>query len=362
MAQTRYLDLAGLKEFKTLFRGQIDVELEKSFKSAKFDESTRVLSLFKSESTDGNADFTVTIPKTDVSGLMEKLTTTNVGNIVITKADGTVEDAGVALSDLATKAEVKTVNDKIGEVTEDKTVVEMIEDAKKAATYDDTQVKADIKKNADAIEAHKTAVDEKVTTLVGEDTGKSVRTIANEELAAQLIPEGAKDSLDTLQEIATWIQNHPDDASAMNDAITKLQAIVDGIGDTEAGEKATVVAYVTDAIAALNIGDYAKAAELTELAGHVTALEGLVDSEKVAKWDAAEQNAKTYADSLGVKYDAAGSATAAETNSKAYADGLNSAMDAKVEEASDRITDLETKVGDGVEAITNEEIQAIFNE
>ena len=46
-----------------------------------------------------------------------------------------------------------------------------------------------------------------VTTLIGSDTGKSVRTIANEELAAQLIPEGAKDSLNTLQEIADWIQN-----------------------------------------------------------------------------------------------------------------------------------------------------------
>ena len=45
-----------------------------------------------------------------------------------------------------------------------------------------------------------------VTTLVGSDTGKSARTIANEELAAQLIPESAKDSLDTLQEIAAWIR------------------------------------------------------------------------------------------------------------------------------------------------------------
>lgn len=360
MAQNKYLDLTGLQELK----GLIDIELAKSFKSAKFDEGTRVLSFFKSETATGEADFTVTIPKTDISGLMEKLTTTNAGNIVITKADGTVVDGGVALSDIATKEEVNAVSDKIGEVTKDKTVVEMIEDAKKAATYDDTQVKADIKKNADAIEAHKTEVDGKVATLIGEDTDKSVRTIANEELAAQLIPENAKESLDTLQEIANWIQNHPDDASAMNDAITKLQAIVDGIGDTESGELETVVSYVTDAIAALNIGDYAKAADLTALAGRVAVLEGLVTSEKVAKWDAAEQNAKTYADGLGVKYDAAGSATAAETNSKAYAkeyaDGLNTTMDTKVEGVSDRVTDLESKVGEGITAISSEEIKAMF--
>ena len=48
-----------------------------------------------------------------------------------------------------------------------------------------------------------------ITTLVGNDSGKSARTIANEELAAQLIPDSAQESLDTLQEIADWIQNHP---------------------------------------------------------------------------------------------------------------------------------------------------------
>lgn len=68
------------------------------------------------------------------------------------------------------------------------------------------------------------AVASKVETLEGDDTGKSVRTIANEELAKQLIPENAKESLDTLAELAAWIQTHPDDASRMNEAITTLQA------------------------------------------------------------------------------------------------------------------------------------------
>lgn len=59
-----------------------------------------------------------------------------------------------------------------------------------------------------------------VTTLIGSDTGKSVRTIANEELAARLIPETARESLDTLQEIAAWIQAHPDDVAAINAKLT----------------------------------------------------------------------------------------------------------------------------------------------
>lgn len=67
--------------------------------------------------------------------------------------------------------------------------------------------------------ASKTAVD----TLIGSDTNKSVREIANLELAAQLIPENADEALDTLQEIAAWIQAHPGDASAMSAAITALQ-------------------------------------------------------------------------------------------------------------------------------------------
>lgn len=72
-----------------------------------------------------------------------------------------------------------------------------------------------------------------ITTLVGNDSGKSARTIANEELAAQLIPDSAQESLDTLQEIADWIQNHPDDASAMNAAITAIQGVLAGIGAEE---------------------------------------------------------------------------------------------------------------------------------
>ena len=83
-----------------------------------------------------------------------------------------------------------------------------------------------------------------VTTLVGNDANKSVRTIANEELAAQLIPEGATEALDTLQEIAAWIQHHPNDAAALNSSIAALQAQLNGI---ETGN-GTVKSYVDTAV------------------------------------------------------------------------------------------------------------------
>lgn len=108
-----------------------------------------------------------------------------------------------------------------------------------------------------AAKAAKTDVD----TLIGSDTGKSVRTIANEELAAQLIPEGAQESLDTLTEIAQWIQSHPDDAAAMNAAIAKLNEIVAGIGGEE-DDYATVMAAIEGKIAAAMEGIAAEATKV----------------------------------------------------------------------------------------------------
>lgn len=103
--------------------------------------------------------------------------------------------------------------------------------------------------NRQAVDAALSTEAGKITTLIGSDTGKSVRTIANEELAAQLIPENANEALDTLQEIAAWIQQHPEDAAAMNQAISDLEDLVGELPqDTEA---TTVVGYITAEIAAL---------------------------------------------------------------------------------------------------------------
>lgn len=141
------------------------------------------------------------------------------------------------------------------------------------------------------IKANETAIG----TLQGADTDKSARTIASEEVAK--IVAGADASFDTLKEIADWISGHKTDATAMNTAITKLEGIVAGIGGE--GEKATVVAYVTDAISALKIGDYAKAADLTALAARVKVLEDSpatgITADKIKEWDA-KQDAGNYVD------------------------------------------------------------------
>lgn len=65
-----------------------------------------------------------------------------------------------------------------------------------------------------------------VSTLVGKDTNKSVRAIASEELIKQLIPDDAQEALDTLQEIAEWIQNHPNDVATINKDIQQLKTAI----------------------------------------------------------------------------------------------------------------------------------------
>ena len=310
----------NLALYDELLKGYVDAEDAKALKTVAIDGNT--LKFYRVSEPVGETApaYTITLPETDVSGLIPKITGATAGNVVTAKADGTVEDSGIKAADLATKAEVKavedkadankasidainnadtgilktakdyadskvkdladgavatntaaiatlngdettagsvkkavkdasdTINAKIGTVAEGKTVVQMIEDAKTASTYDDTEIRGLIQDNADAIEAHKTAIDSKVTTLVGTDTDKSVRTIANEELAAQLIPENAKESLNTLTEIAAWIQSHPDDASAMNAAITALQTLV---GTIPEGATATdIVNYIKELVEA----------------------------------------------------------------------------------------------------------------
>lgn len=115
--------------------------------------------------------------------------------------------------------------------------------------------------------AEKTTVD----TLVGADTGKSVRTVASEEVAK--IVAGANASYDTLKEIADWILSDTTGAAKMSNDINRLDGILAGIGGEN--EQATVVAYVTKMIENLGIGDYAKTADVTtELAKKVDKVDG----------------------------------------------------------------------------------------
>ena len=234
-------------------------------------------------------------------------------------ADG--KDSAIAAAKKAgddAQADIDALEVKVGTVPADKTVVEMIADAQSAATYDDT-----------ALAGRVTTVEGKVSTLIGSDASKSARTIASEEVAK--IVAGADESFDTLKEIADWISTHKTDATAMNSAITALEVIVDGIGGD--GEKATVVEYVTDAITALKIGDYAKAADLTALAGRVTTLEGKAHTHtNKALLDTYTQTEADLADAVAKKH---------EHTNKAVLDGITTEKVATWDKVSEKANDAD---------------------
>jgi|GEM_PF-4881846 hypothetical protein len=218
--------------------------------------------------------------------------------------------------DAAMQGEIDALEEKIGEVPADKTVVQMISDAQTAATYDDTQVKADIATNAEAIRVEKERMDAFMTLEDGETLNAA---------------------LDSLKEIQDFITNEAADADILLGKVSALEAIVAGIGGE--GEPATVVAYVTAAIEALKIGDYAKAADLTALADRVAAMEA-----KVPTWDAAEQNAKDYADGLNTAMDTRMQAVEGAKHThdnKAVLDGITAEMVAAWNEADVEYTEAE---------------------
>lgn len=249
---------------------------------------------------------------------------------------GTAATKVAALEEGAVKTNADAIAKLNGTDTTDGSVAKQIKDAKTeleekitASKYDDTQVKAEIAANTAAIEAHKTVIDAKVTTLIGSDDNKSVRTIANEELAAQLIPSDAKESLDTLQEIAEWIQQHPDDASAMNIAITALQNLVGTIptGTTST----TIVAYIKELVDAektratgVEGGLDTRLTTVEELVGTGGSVESKIAAAKneaisaaatdaTTKADTALSNAKSYADGLAKNYATAAQGAKADT-------------------------------------------------
>lgn len=200
----------------------------------------------------------------DIKKFLDKAGTTHLWGKIIEEL-AKKEDAGAAAA----------VEAKLGNVPAGSTVMKEIEKAKTEATYNDTEVRGLISANAGDI-----------NTLKGTDAGKSVRTIANEELTKQLIPDNAKDALNSLQEIAAWIQAHPDDASAMNGKITALQTAV---GTPAADGKSATGLYLADAE---NAAEIERVAGLLEtLTGDINKLGSLAGKDQIKDADVASDAA-----------------------------------------------------------------------
>lgn len=134
-------------------------------------------------------------------------------------------------TDVYTKSEINAIT---GTVAEGKTIVDMINDAQTAATYNDTQVKADIKANADAIAILN--ADDKTEGSVDYKVAQEV---------AKIINDNDDSDIDTLNEIAAWITSDTTGAAKMNaDIIANTAAIskLNGSADTEGSVLAMIAA------------------------------------------------------------------------------------------------------------------------
>lgn len=123
------------------------------------------------------------------------------------------------------------------------------------AAYDDTQVKADIKANADAI---------------GVLNGTSSQEGSVAYQIAQIVA-GAGADFDTLKEIADWIAAHPTDAAGYNARITANAEAIDAL-EALVGDKA-VATQIAEALEAAEFDQYALASDLEALATRVGTLE-----------------------------------------------------------------------------------------
>ena len=120
--------------------------------------------------------------------------------------------------------------------------------------YDDTAIKAEIAKKADA-----TAIPSKVSELTNDSnyqTAEQVNSTVTTEIAK--VVADAPESLNTLKEMSDWIAGHEDDASAMNSAISDNKTAITALqtGKADKSEIPTTVVELTDSV------DYAKTADV----------------------------------------------------------------------------------------------------
>lgn len=155
-------------------------------------------------------------------------------------ADG--KDSAIAAAKKAgtdAQSSVNALSGKVGDVTDGKTVVEMIADAQAAATYNDTAVKASIKSNADAIATLNGA-----STVAG-SVDKKVADAINE-FATKVSEDG---TVNTFKELIDYASTHQGEYSTLSGEVQKNTTAIATLNgkDTDAGSVAKTVKDAVDA-------------------------------------------------------------------------------------------------------------------
>jgi len=178
---------------------------------------------------------------------------------------GQISAINTTLAGKADQTAVDAVNNKIGTVEDGKTVVEMIEAAKTAATYDDTQVKADIAQNASDIAAIYSEAED------GSATGKLADEIARATAAEKalddkiaLLTENPSEELDSVIELINQVKQNGTEVAGIVTRLDGHDTLLAGIGGED--EPANVMAAIT---AAVDAGKYELAVATASTLGGV---------------------------------------------------------------------------------------------
>lgn len=268
------------KSGATAYVGQI-LTLVADNKCEAYMISNEVGTLVKLASTTASGDLAsdVSTLQGQVASLIEKVGSATQGETAATGLYALIEaaqkqaDKGVV--------DAKTADDKAVAAQTDVDALEAVVGA------DDTAgLRKRIKTNENAIDVLNGTGEGSVTKAVND---------AINDFATKATENG---TIDTFKELVDWVASHPDIVNGLTGDINKLKAILKGFGTAE-GQSPEVKAYIDGAIKALKIEDYAKAADLTTLAGRVSVVEKLpaagITAEDIEKWNA-KQDAGNFVD------------------------------------------------------------------
>ena len=407
MAKMQVFTYDNLALYDELLKGYIDAEDAKSLKTVAIDGNT--LKFYRVSEPVGETApaYTITLPETDISGLISKITGATAGNVVTAKADGTVEDSGIKAADLATKAEVKAVEDK---ADANKASIDAINNVdtgilKTAKDYADSKVKdladgqvatnkSDIAKlNGDAstvgsvakaVKDSTDAIDAKIGTLADLDTTVKtdlVNAINEVRAAVDVGGTGSQVTIDTSATTEGYLKSYTikqgENTVGVIDipkdlVVTAGEVVVDPEGQT-AGTYVKLTIANQETPIYINVADlvdvYTAQASATQIqlaisatneisativAGSVTATElaeNSVTTVKIA--DANVTLAKLAQDVTDSIADAKKAGTDAS-------DAVTALENGAVKTNADNIATLQGLVGEGFEPIPEASIRALF--
>ena len=407
MAKLQVFTYDNLVLYDELLKGYVDAEDAKSLKTVAIQGNT--LKFYRVSEPVGETApaYTITLPETDISGLIPKITGATAGNVVTAKADGTVEDSGIKADDLATKAEIKAVEDK---ADANKASIDAINNVdtgilKTAKDYADSKVKdladgqvatnkSDIAKlNGDAstvgsvakaVKDSADAIDAKIGTLADLDTTVKtdlVNAINEVRAAVDAGGTGSQVTIDTSATTEGYLKSYTikqgENTVGVIDipkdlVVTAGEVVVDPEGQTAgtyikltiANQETPIYINVADLVDAYTAQASAAQIQLvisatneisaTIVAGSVTATELATNSVTTVKIaDANVTLAKLATDVTDSIADAKKSGTDAS-------DAVTALEEGAVATNAANIATLQGLVGEGFEPIPEDSIRALF--